>query len=76
MVFVATRIESTSVSPTQQRPTARTILLTSTGSEEPLRFFTRMVVWVYPSSPASNAAAGMRAAAAGRDGTRMDSLGI
>jgi hypothetical protein len=30
----------------QQRPTARTILLTSTASSEPLRFLTRIIVEV------------------------------
>jgi hypothetical protein len=43
-----------------------------------LRFFTRMVVWVYPSSPGSKAAAGKPcgAAPAGMEGTRTDSLSI
>src|ERR1700694_1951276 len=50
MVLVATRSASTSASPTQQRSTARTILLTSTGSLEPLRFFTRIDVFGKVSS--------------------------
>src|SRR5690606_36118677 len=44
IVLVATRNASTSSRPTQQRLTARTILLTSTGSRCPLRLVTRMVV--------------------------------
>jgi hypothetical protein len=44
MVLVATRSASTCPRPAQQRPTARTILLTSTGSSAPLRLRTRMVV--------------------------------
>src|SRR5580704_5674379 len=53
MVLVATRSESTSGSPTQQRPTARTILLTSTGSKAPLRLRTRMLVCGADSSSGS-----------------------
>ena len=44
MVRVATRIGSTPVRPSAQRATARTILLTSTGSRSPLRLRTRIVV--------------------------------
>jgi hypothetical protein len=44
IVRVATRIGSTSFKPALQRCTARTILLTSTGSKVPARFFTRMRV--------------------------------
>jgi hypothetical protein len=43
-VRVATRIGSTSGRPKQQRLTARTILLTSTGSVPPFRFVTRIDV--------------------------------
>src|SRR5262245_40144604 len=50
MVRVATRRASTSPSPTQHRLTARTILLTSTGSLEPFRFLTRIEVWGRTSS--------------------------
>src|ERR1700733_6433075 len=42
MVLSATRIGSTSCRPSQQRVTARTILLTSTGSRLPLRLVTPM----------------------------------
>src|SRR5262245_31338847 len=44
MVFSATRIGSTSARPSQLRVTARTILLTSTGSRAPLRLVTRICV--------------------------------
>src|SRR5437899_536626 len=44
MVFNATRIGSTALRPSQQRDTARTILLTSTGSCSPLRLVTRICV--------------------------------
>ncbi len=44
MVFSAMRMASTSFRPSQQRLTARTILLTSTGSRSPLRLVTAMAV--------------------------------
>ena len=44
MVRVATRIGSTPPRPSAHRSTARTILLTSTGSRSPLRLRTLMVV--------------------------------
>ena len=48
MVLMATRLASTFCSPLQHRPIARTILLTSTSSKAPLRFFT--CIWVNASA--------------------------
>src|SRR6187551_3140018 len=51
---MATRSASTSGKPAQQRFTARTILLTLTGSLPPLRFFTRIVVCGYDAESMSD----------------------
>src|SRR4051794_39799080 len=56
MVLVATRSASTSARPTHDRFTARTILFTSTGSLDPFRFVTRIVVCGGEASAASRCA--------------------
>src|SRR5690349_14344699 len=56
MVFTATRMTSTFGRPAAQRPTARTILLTSTDSSEPLRLRTLIPLAVETLGQASSSA--------------------